>query len=197
MSPFLTLIPLSLAWGGLSALTFRRFSNPRSLRAAVNRILAHVLELRLFLDEPKLILRAQRDLLRANVKLLQAIAIPTTLLAIPMLLAFAPLDDFYGYGPLTPGQPVIVTAKTTAPDIQLEAPSGVAVETPPVRALHAREISWRIRPQGPVTGPFTLTANGRPVALALEIPHPRSQLAGLPWWLWFTLFSAAAFRYFA
>src|SRR6266700_6999095 len=91
-------------------LVFRRFTNPESLRRTVNRILAHVLEFRLFLDEPAIILRAQRDLIVENVRLLGQIALPCLILAIPSALLYEPLDRHFGYGPLRVGEPVVVSA---------------------------------------------------------------------------------------
>ena len=58
-----TLAPLSALCGILTAFVFRRFA-PRHTGRTVNRILAHVMQLRLFFDEPRLVWNAQRDLLR-------------------------------------------------------------------------------------------------------------------------------------
>ncbi len=71
MSDLVTLVPLSALCGIVAAFVFRRFGS-RATRQSINRILAHLMELRLFLDEPRLILRAQGNLLRENVSLLQA-----------------------------------------------------------------------------------------------------------------------------
>src|SRR5438067_2508597 len=79
-------------YGSAAMFVFRRFTNPELLRQTSNRILAHVLEFRLFLDEPAIILRAQRDLMVENFRLLRQIALPCLILAIPFALLYGPLD---------------------------------------------------------------------------------------------------------
>lgn len=59
------------------------------VRASANRILAHLWEIRLFWDEPSLVLRAQRDLLVENGRLLKLLAVPLLLSSLPMLIVFA------------------------------------------------------------------------------------------------------------
>jgi len=83
MRALATLAPLSALCGIVTAFVFRRFGSSHT-RRTVNRILAHVLELRLFLDEPRLIWNAQRDLLRENLRLFGQIALPS-LIAAPLL----------------------------------------------------------------------------------------------------------------
>lgn len=190
----MTLIPVSLAWGGMSGAIFRRFSDRPAVRTAANRMVAHVLEFRLFLDEPKLVLRAQRDLLRANAMLLCAIAVPTLLTALPLALAFPTLDRFYGHGPLEAGAAVVITGKAAPRDAELKPPSGVIVETPAVRAVQSNQVSWRVRPMRPFSGKFELMQGQK---AAIEVPWPPAFILGAPWWLWFALFSAVSFKYFA
>ena len=77
MRALATLIPLSALCGIMTAFVFRRFASSGT-RQTVNRILAHVMELRLFLDEPGLVWKAQCDLLRENLRLFAQIAVPSS-----------------------------------------------------------------------------------------------------------------------
>ena len=72
MRALVTLVPLSALCGILTAFVFRQLASGDT-RQTVNRILAHIIELRLFLDEPRVILKAQRDLLRENLRLFDRI----------------------------------------------------------------------------------------------------------------------------
>jgi hypothetical protein len=45
----------------------------------------------------------------------------------------------------------------------LQAPPGIAVETPPVRVFAERQISWRIRALRPVRGELRLVLRGRAI----------------------------------
>ena len=79
-------------YGVIAALVFRRLVDAARTRVIVNRILAHVMEFALFIDEPRLILKAQLDLIKDNVLLLRRIALPCVLMAIPFaLLELTPL----------------------------------------------------------------------------------------------------------
>ena len=57
--------------GLLAIVVFRACSDQDAIRRASNRLMAHLMEFRLFIDEPALIIRAQRDLLIDNWRLLR------------------------------------------------------------------------------------------------------------------------------
>ena len=192
-----TLFPLALLWGAVLARVSRRFWDAAGAWIAVNRMVAHVLEFRLFLDEPALVLRAQADLLRANGRLLRAIALPAAIAAIPFVLAYPGLDRWYGYGPLPIGKAAVVTVKSGTADLELRVPEGVVVESPAVRSIHTGESSWRVRPLRPFTGRFEAVREGRAIETALYVPVPRASLAGMPWMVWFCLVMTAGARLFA
>jgi hypothetical protein len=144
---------------GLGALwTFGWFSNQQAIRGTKNRLKASLLEMRLFGDEPTLVFRALRDLLAGNVRLLALTLKPLLLLCLPLLLLISFLDPFYGRIQLPVGQPAILTVHLRqrlnpgTPPPRLETPAAVAVETPAVRSMTDREISWRIRPEQAVDG---------------------------------------------
>ncbi len=198
----LTLLPLSALAGILTAFVFARFTNHENVRGAVDRILAHLLELRLFFDEPVLILRAQRDLILANGNLLRLLAVPMLILAIPFALLFMELNAVYGRAPLVVGQAAIVTAPLQ--QAVLETPPGIAIETPPVHISYDRRTCWRIRPSRRAAGlvragdlTARIFAGGsliRPSLGAfssLQISYPAAAILGLPWLLWFFLGSGA------
>lgn len=153
-----TLIPLSIALGVIFLLIFRQFSNQRAIHAARRRIQAGLYELRLFVDEPRLVWRAQAMLLWDNLRYLALMLVPALILCVPVALLIAFLEPYYGKAPLPAGQPTIVTVKLNQPmslayaDPLLQAPAGFAVETPGVRIPVKREISWRLRPLRPGSG---------------------------------------------
>jgi hypothetical protein len=69
----------------------------------------------------------------------------------------------YGRVPLRPGEAAVVTAKlAAASDASLEAPTDIAVETPPVHV--DGEVSWRIRPMRAGSGLLHVRWAGRDVA---------------------------------
>ena len=131
---------------------FRRWSDQGALRATANRMLAYLMEFRLFIDEPALVVRAQRDLFVENWRLLRLLARPSLILIVPSIVLLSQMDAWYGRSPLRVGGPAVVTVqvkdlgRVDAAGIVLRAPAGIRVETPGVRVPSLNQISWRIRP---------------------------------------------------
>ena len=160
-------------YGLIAALIFRRMTDPRRTRRAVNLILAHIMEFRLFIDEPALVWRAQKDALRANLTLLRRIALPCALTAALFAILWSPMDRTFGREPLRAGEATVMTSHTDrAPEIP-----GIAIETPGVRIPGTGEVSWRIRPIRAVSGGFPP---------GVEVRYPRNP----SWLLWFLGFSS-------
>lgn len=178
MTAFVELCVVSAIYGVIATVVFRRFTDGGRLRGTINRILAHVMEFRLFLDEPRIILRAQRELVAENIRLMRQIALPCAVLAIPFAFLYGSLDRHFGHGPLRIGEPTVVTARGMT---ELKAAPGIVVETPGVRVLRTGEISWRVRPVATVYGGFPK---------GVEVHYPRALVLHLPWVIWFLGISA-------
>lgn len=200
-----TLIPVSIVYGLAAALVFRRFSDEASIRRTINKMMAHVLEFRLFLDSPVLVLRAQRDLLRENLRLLRLVLLPCVILALIFIALFPQLDAMYGHAPLKAGERSVVTAQLSG-DAVLEAPAGIEVETPGVHSVHDKEVSWRIRPLGRTSGELNVQYSGGVLTKQIvagggliygfstpriRIYYPRTNVLGINWMVWFFLISSA------
>lgn len=185
-----TLIPVGALYGVLSILVFRRFSERMAVRRSVNRVWAHVMELGLFLDSPALVLRAQRDLLRENVRLLRLVILPAGILALLFVFLFPPLNAIYGRAPLPVREPSVVTIQmkdAAMPSVQLVAPPGMVIETPGVRILHDRQISWRVRPLRPVSGDLKFRFKD---VRSIHVHYPKATILSLPWLAWFVISSS-------
>jgi hypothetical protein len=205
-----TLIPVSAIYGFAAALVFVRFADRAAIRRTTNRMMAHVMESRLFIDSPALVLRAQRKLLRENLHLLRLILLPCAILALIFIVLFPQLDAMYGHRPLKVGEQAIVTAYIGGA-ASLEPPAGIDVETQGIQAVHDRQISWRVRALGRTSGELkvrysggTLTKrivagggliNGWKFPLstpAIEIQYPRAVVLGVNWMVWFFVISSGA-----
>jgi hypothetical protein len=205
-----TLIPVSVIYGLAAALVFRRFSDEVSIRRTLNLMVAHVMEFRLFLDCPAVVLRAQRDLLRENFHLLRLVLLPCLILALIFIILFPQLDAVYGHTPLKAGERAIVTVHL-GEDVVLEAPEGIEIETLGVHSVHDRQISWRVRPLGRTSGELRIryrdhlltrriVAGGGLIygmklpfiSPVIEIRYPRTMVMGVNWMVWFFLISSAA-----
>jgi len=174
---------------------FGRLSNQSAIRETKRRLAARLYELRLFVDEPKLIWQAQTGLLCDNLRYLGLMLVPTTVLALPMLVLFAQLDAFYGWTPLRPGQTAVVTVQAkqpldpAEPAPALMLPEGFLAETPGVRSLESRQVSWRVRPVQATFGALRVTLQGDSVSKSIAAGSgirylSKRRVSGLPDLLW-------------
>src|SRR5437879_5330742 len=84
----------AVLWG------FARFSDQAKIRLVRRQMKASLYEMRLFIDEPRVLLRAQKQLIVSNIRYLGMMLRPVMLISAPMLLLMAVLDAVYGYRPL-------------------------------------------------------------------------------------------------
>ena len=183
--PSLTLAAFSAAAGVLILLAFKLTSNQRALKAARRQLRAHLLAIRLFADDPVLILRSQGRLLIWTACYM-ALLIPAFLvIAIPLFFAWDYLDALWGRAPLAAGDTMIVTARLrdNAARPQLIVPDWLAVDSPPVHVAAEREVSWRVRVRQQGSGDVKVTG----AIESVKVGYPRSE----SWVLWFLVISSA------
>jgi hypothetical protein len=122
--------------------------------------------LRLFGDDLSLVWKSQKSLLVGNLHYMALMLKPALFLTIPVVVLMIHMDAFYGWAPLPVGATAIVTLQSASPldastaPPRLEAPPGIVVETPAVRALSAGQFSWRIRAEQPADGSLQFDWNG-------------------------------------
>jgi hypothetical protein len=220
--PFATwsLTLISLAAGWLLGYGFLRLSHRTALAASLNRLRAHLMELRLFADEPSLVWRAQFDLLKANGSFLWNMLRPLAVLALPTALLMWQLEAYYARQPLTVAEPTRITLESTQ-TATLNSSPAITVETQGIRWNSGRLVSWRIRPASNGIAQLPFTVNGQPAlaeiavgpaflrlpaqqslriadlhraTLHIDYPERRYSLAGLSisWTAWFLLWSSLA-----
>jgi hypothetical protein len=148
---WVSLLPLAVLASAVMLWIFGFTSKPDAIRRAKQLLQAYLLEMRLFGDEPVLVLRAQAHLLRANARYLGLMLVPVLCAGLVLLPLLAQMERFYGRGPLQPGQTALFTVQLrgpvdfNSPPPRLEAPSGIRVETPAVRVAAENRVVWRIR----------------------------------------------------
>src|SRR5208283_5878109 len=134
-----SLAGVSLGCGLAIAWVFRLFTDRAAVHAAGKRLQARVLEMRLYSSEPALMWSAQKALVRDNLRWLALMSRPALVLALPLAWLFVQLDSTYGRSPLAVGGDAVVTVQLehalepVDAASSLQAPAGIAVETPPVR----------------------------------------------------------------
>lgn len=158
VAPIVSLAILSLLTAVALLLVVRAASDQPRIKAVKRSIRAALFEIRLFNDDLRAILRAQREILRHNLTYLRLSLVPMLWVLVPLALLLTHLQVYYGYEGLTPGATALVTVRVAdgwraardgqsaiAPVLTLEAPPGLAIETPRVWIPSQREAAWRIR----------------------------------------------------
>ena len=151
--PWLAMLVVSFITGvGLLAI-FRYTSNQRSIKRSKDQIMADLLEVLLYRDDMRAVIRAQGRLLLHNAVYLRYALPPVVFVIIPFVLFAYQLDLRYGHRALAPGESAIVGV-AVAPDVDLDTvtlsvPEGMTLETPGLRMPSADEVDWRLRADEP------------------------------------------------
>ena len=132
-------------------LVFRATSDQKALRRVKNRITAGILEILLFRDDLRTILRAQRDILRHSLTYMRLSLVPMLWVIVPIVLLMIQLQFHYGYRPLEPGEAAIVRAELAGEgasiqvaELTLSASAGLEIATPLLLLPAEGEADWRI-----------------------------------------------------
>ncbi len=162
LPPLVSLLLVSLVTAAAMLVVVARTSNQRAMITTKRGIHAALFEIRLYGDQPGLMLRAFGEVLVGNGHYLLLSLVPLAWMSIPLVLVIAQLQAFYGYGGLQPGVPALITVQLTADAgpaaasaLVLEAPAAVGLETGPVPLEGSNEVVWRLRPI--TAGAYTLT----------------------------------------
>lgn len=157
---------------------YKRTSNQARLAEVKRQIHACLFEMRLFSDDLSAVLRAQAEVLGHNLVYLRLSLVPMAWLLVPLVLLVAQLQFRYGYTGLAPGQSTVVAAVLAAdrvppggvrPNVTLEAPDGVRVESPAVWASALGEVSWRVAAERPGRYALRLRLGGETVTKSLVV----------------------------
>jgi uncharacterized membrane protein (DUF106 family) len=166
LPPLVSLTVLSVVIGIAMLWVVARTSDQKGIERTKKRLQAYLLEMRLYGDDLSLVWRSQRNLFVGNLRYMGLMLKPALYMTVPVVLLMIHMDAFYGWSPLPVGQAAVVTVQAAAPldagtpAPTIEAPPGIVVETPAVRALGAGQFSWRIRPQQPTAGVLQFDWNG-------------------------------------
>jgi hypothetical protein len=175
-SPGLGLALISAAAGVAMLWVFQKTSNQTAIRAVKRRVQAHLLELRIYRDEPGVMWQAQKSLLASNLRYMGLMLWPALIMGLPFAILLVHLEAFYGRAPLPVGAETIITMGVRGPAAGavpvLDAPAEVAVETPAVRVLDQGQVSWGIRPRAAVSGVLRIRVDGGTVEKQIESGRP-------------------------
>jgi hypothetical protein len=176
LPPLASLLLVSLVTAAAMLVVVARTSNQRAMIETKRGIHAALFEIRLYGDQPGLMLRAFGEVLVGNGRYLLLTLVPLAWMSVPLVLVIAQLQAFYGYDGLRPGAPALITvqlmtdsASAAASALVLEAPPEVGLETGAVRLAGSNEVVWRIRPRGEGAYALTFRDGGAAVTKSLLV----------------------------
>ena len=152
--PFWGFFAICVILGAVAVIIFKYLSNQDKIKEVKNRIKIHFLEIRLYKDDFREILKAQKEILKNNfwyVVYSFAAAIPIMIL---VLLTISQINLRYGYTPIMPGQQfdvkvVYAQEADRRPEPQLKLPEGLEALTPAMRLGGENEVSWQFQAAEP------------------------------------------------
>lgn len=152
-----------------------------------DRAVAHLLELGIYADQPRVTLRVLADLIGSSLALGSRLVKPAFLFLLPLVLVLLPLWRFNDYRPVRPGEATLLVAHTSGSAPTLSTSEGVRLDAGPLKLPEGNGYVWRVRPQqagvhalviaeGEQKWSKTLTCSDQPTLVSTR----RAQL-GLHW----------------
>jgi hypothetical protein len=161
---FAILIVFAVLTAVLTLVVVRWTSDQKAIRRVKDRMGAHVLEVRMFSDQPGVVLRAYLALLGNTALYLRHSLRPLLVLAIPLLLLFTQLEAYFGYAPVAPGDDFLVRVTFESADSLADSalclPPGLVLVAPPVHIPRERQVDWRLNIVEPGTYDLRLVLPG-------------------------------------
>jgi hypothetical protein len=163
----IALVGLSILAGVLFAFVFKWVSNPKAVRNAKDRLKARILEMRIYQDDPVLILKGFAGTLRSNLGYLRVLLKPMLIILIPLVIIWMQMDERYSRRPLQQGSRTLLQVHLIEgvdpfdAHVTLSTDGGVVADSRQVRIADTREIGWRLRVDRPGTHDVTLSAEGQ------------------------------------
>ncbi len=163
-SPAVVLLVHSLLIAVLAVAVYALVSNQRTIKTTRNRMIARLLEIRLFGDDPISVLGSFGRVLTATGLYIAASLKPLVVLLPVVVLWIGQLSGWFEWRPLAKGESVVVSMKLkdgispVAQPATLQVPADFLVETPAFRSVHTNEVAWRVKALQPGSGTMQCAA---------------------------------------
>jgi hypothetical protein len=172
-NPMLPLALASLLTAILLLFVFRYTSNQLAIRRAKDRLEAHVLEVRLFQEQLRVVLRAYLRVLLGVLNYLRHSVRPLAVVAIPLLIVILQLEGYFAWTPNRVGSEFLLKARLadSAPLdlVDVQVPAGLSVTAPAVHIPEGREVDWRLEAERSGNYSVAVLVAGAPFAKQVTI----------------------------
>ena len=181
LNPWAGMIFISLLTAVLMLFIYKKTSNQSGIKEAKNLIKGYLLEIRLFQNDFGVFLGGLQRLFSANLRYLTYNLKPLLVMIVPIFLLLAQMNLWFGYQVPQPGETLLLKVKFNQAvevdrlDLEVEAPPGVLVDSPPVRIIDGNEVDWRLKIVELRGGQLVIKNGGQ--KYAKDISLPQSKLA--------------------
>jgi hypothetical protein len=145
-------VVLALPAAVVALAIYKVASNQAAIRNAKSKIVAHLLELRLFRDDLRVLLGAEARVFANIGRYVGHSLLPMVLMLPFFLLMLIQIESRFAFRGLAPDEAAIVTARIDSDrpvsqlPVSLDSDDGLAIVTPSLRADSESEIYWKVRP---------------------------------------------------
>src|SRR5690348_14257852 len=142
------LLALSIITGLVMIVLFGYLSDQKAVRVAKDQLRAQLLAVRLFQDQPQVVLGAYARILTGTGRYLRVSFKPLAVIILPMIALLVYGDRYLGSLPFQTHQPILLKARLDKPEsldnISLRLPAGLAESAPAVHIADDNEVDWRL-----------------------------------------------------
>ncbi len=179
--PIIPLALISMLTGILLLVVYRYASDQQAIRRAKDKLEAHLLEVRLFQEQLRAVLRAYPRLFFGILEYLRHSLRPLAIMAIPLLILLVQLEGFFGWMPNRVGHDFLVKAKVTdsaaLDQVELRVPQGLTVTAPPLHIPDEKEVDWRIAADQPGEYSLAVWIEGATFSKAVNVSNQLVRLS--------------------
>ena len=178
---YLDILIVSAISAILFLIIFKKTSNQEMIKIYKNKIIGHILQIRLYKDHPMITFKSILSIFGYNFIYLIYALVPMAFIIVPVLVISVQLNNRYGYSPLQIEKPFIIRAeldKTTVPDVKKSiqkigctTSDGMVLETPALRQINEATVLWRakvIDAKSPAQT-FTMIMDGEPGSVMKKV----------------------------
>ena len=197
LPPIVGVIVWSIPVSVFALWVFGKTSNQDKITAVKDKIAASLFEIRLFNDDLRAIAKAQWEIMGHVLRYQGLALVPMVFILPPLVLLMVQLHQFYGFRGFAPGETALLRVELAEtggprPDLVIEVPEGLHLETPAVWVPSLGEFNWelaadapgrlraRFHPRRRRPRPRPCSVTDRVVRLSPERP-PRAFMDQLEW----------------
>src|SRR5512146_1892173 len=144
----IVLLVLSILTGLVMIVLFGYLSDQKAVHHAKDQLRAQMLAVRLFQDQPQVVLRAYGRIITGTGRYLRASFKPLAVIILPRGALLVSGDRYLGSLPFQTNQPILLKAQLDKPDaldtVALRLPPGLNESAPAVHIAENNEVDWRL-----------------------------------------------------